>query len=262
MKHLVSVVIPAFGQSESVLRLIHSLRVQERLGEIILIDDSSPEQDETIFKTIENVRYFRNRGNEGFVRSVNRGCKKAENEYLLILNSDTEAQHPECIKYMATDLDDGYAVVGALLLYPKNDAYGRAERIQHAGVAIGLDQYPYHILAQMHAETPAALVPRRVTAVTGACFMTTKKWWEKIGGFDERFSPGVFEDVSYCFTVNKLGGEVFYEPRSVWTHAEHQSQVSAQHWFTREHLGKNFSYLLMKHGHLECDDKIWYKGVS
>jgi O-antigen biosynthesis protein len=257
----VSVVIPVHGQASLVLRLIDSLRPQERLGEIILIDDASPDQDEQVLKTITDVRYFRNRGSEGFVKSVNRGCKKAENDYFLILNSDTEAYHPECIAHLASDLDAGYAVAGALLLYPKNDPY-RAERIQHAGVAIGVDMYPYHILSNMAANTPAALVPREVSAVTGACLMTTRAWWEKIGGFDERFSPGVFEDVSYCTTVRKLGGEVYYDPRSVWTHAEHKSQEESGNWFSREHLMRNFDYLLKKHGGLKCDDNIWYKGVS
>lgn len=258
---LVSVVVPVYGQSEYVIRLVQSLKVQERLGEIIIVDDGSPERDETVLRTIEGVRYFRNRGNQGFDSSVNRGCKKAEHDYLLILNSDTEAYHPECIAHMASDLDDGHAVVGALLLYPKNDPY-RAERIQHAGVAIGFDQYPYHILAGMHALTPAAHAPRIVSAVTGACLMTTKKWWEKIGGFDEKFSPGVFEDVSYCLTVGKSKGTVYYDPRAVWTHAEHASQDQGNSWFSRDALMKNFTYLLAKHGGIECDDRIWYKGVS
>jgi GT2 family glycosyltransferase len=257
----VSVVIPVYGQSELVLRLVQSLKIQERLGEIIIVDDASPEKDETVLRSIEGVRYFRNKGNEGFDHSVNRGGKKAEHDYILVLNSDTEAYHEKCLAHLASDLDDGHAVAGALLLYPRNDPY-RAERIQHAGVAIGYDSYPYHIFAGMHALTPAAQSPRIVTAVTGACLMTTRKWWERIGGFDEKFSPGVFEDVSYCLAVQKLGGTVFYDPRSVWTHAEHRSQLEGSSWFSREALNKNFTYLLMKHGNIACDDVLWYKGVS
>lgn len=257
---LVSVVIPVYGQSGYVLRLVQSLKIQERLGEIIIIDDASPEIDETVLRTIEGVRYFRNRGNQGFDSSVNRGVGKAEHDYILILNSDTEAYHSKCVEYMAADLDEGHAVVGALLLYAKNDPY-RPERIQHAGVAIGYDQYPYHILAGMHASTPAAQISRVVTAVTGACLMTTKKWWNKAGGFDEKFSPGVFEDVSYCLTVNKMKGTVYYDPRSVWTHAEHASQDRGNSWFSRDALIKNFEYLLAKHGEIICDDRLWYRGV-
>ncbi len=258
---LVSAIIPVYGQAEYVLRLVQSLRAQDRLGEIIIIDDASPEIDEAVLRAIEGVRYFRNRGNQGFDSSVNRGCKKAEHDYFLILNSDTEATHTQCIAHMASDLDEGHAIAGALLLYPKNDLY-RPERIQHAGVAIGKDQYPYHILSGMHALTPAAQHPRVVTAVTGACLMTTKKWWDKAGGFDEKFSPGVFEDVSYCLTVGKMGGTIFYDPRAVWTHAEHASQDPGNSWFSRAALTKNFTYLLSKHGGIECDDRIWYKGIS
>lgn len=257
---LVSVIIPVHGRSNLVLRLADSLRNQVRLGEIIIINDDSSEEDTTVLKSIGDVRYFENRGNEGFVKSVNRGCKKAEHDYFLILNSDTEAYHSHCIEYMANNLDDGAAVCGALLLYPKDDQY-RPERIQHAGVAIGSDQYPYHIMANMPANSPAANVRRVVSAVTGGCLMTTRKWWDKVGGFDTRFGMGVFEDVSYCVSVNRLNGEVIYEPRSVWTHREHGSQNNANNWFSSENLNRNFQYLILKHGELECDDWRWYKGV-
>jgi GT2 family glycosyltransferase len=258
---LVSVIVPVYGQSGLVIRLVQSLKIQERLGEIILIDDASPEAEEAVLRTIDGVRYFRNKGNQGFDSSVNRGVKKAEHDYVLILNSDTEAYHPQCVAHLASDIDEGHAVAGALLLYPKNDLY-RAERIQHAGVAIGYDQYPYHILAGMSALTPAAQIPRIVTAVTGACLMTTKKWWDRAGGFDERFSPGVFEDVSFCLTVSALKGTVYYDPRSVWTHAEHASQDQNGGWFSHDYLSSHFGYLLAKHGKIECDDKLWYKGVT
>lgn len=261
MLPLVDIVIPVYNKSNLVLRLLESLRSQKRLGQIIIVDDASQESDRAVLDTLTDVKILRNRGSEGFDRSVNRGCSKAENDYLLILNSDTEAYHDHCLQHMAERLDDGAAVCGALLLYPKDDQY-RAERIQHAGVAIGFDQYPYHILANMHAHTPAAQIRRRVTAVTGACLMTTKKWWDKAGGFDEHYSPGVFEDVSLCLTVKKLGGYIMYEPTSVWTHFEHASQGQNGNWFSREHLHKNYTYLMTKHGGLPCDDSIWYKGVE
>ena len=95
---LVSIIIPVHGRSNLVLRLMDSLRNQVRLGEIIIVDDKSPDGDSEVLKTIEGVRYFANKGNEGFIKSSRRGASKAEHEYLLFLNSDTEAYHNHCIE--------------------------------------------------------------------------------------------------------------------------------------------------------------------
>jgi hypothetical protein len=62
-------------------------------------------------------------------------------------------------------------------------------------------------------------------------------------------------------SVRKLGGEVIYEPRSIWHHAEHASQNQNGGWFTREHLGRNFQYLMVKHGKPAPSDSFWFKGV-
>lgn len=256
----VSIVIPVHGRSNLVLRLVDSLRDQVRLGEIIIVDDRSPDADTDVLKTIEDVKYFWNRGNEGFIKSVGRGVNKAENDYILILNSDTEAYHNHCLEYMAENLDDGAAVCGALLLYPKNDPR-RAETIQHCGVTFQTNGFPVHILSGWPKDTPAASVRRVVPAVTGACFMTTRKWWDKLGGFDSKLGNGVLEDVDYCIRTRKLGGEIIYDPKSVWTHYEHASQDMNGGWFTQESIHRNFSYIVMKHGKQDATDHFWFKGV-
>jgi len=256
----VSIVIPVHGRSNLVLRLLNSLKGMKRVSEIVVIDDASPEQDREVLKTLTGVRYFRNDGSAGFIKSVNRAVKKTESPYVLILNSDTEAYHDRCVENMAHNLDDGAAVCGAMLLYPKTDPY-RAERIQHAGVAIGFDGFPYHILSNMHAKTPAAQIRRSVTAVTGGCFMVNRDWWNKAGSFDPKFGNGVFEDVSFCLTVKGMGGEIIYEPESTWTHHEHASQGQNGNWFSKDNIHRNFQYLLLKHGEIKSDDKIWYRGV-
>jgi len=257
---LVSVIIPVHGRSNLVLRLVDSIRGSSRLGEIIIVDDKSPDGDSEVLKTIEGVRYFANKGNEGFVKSVNRGCNKAENEYLLILNSDTEAYHSRCIGNMADNLDDGAAVCGALLVYPKSDPYQRGDLIQHCGVFFDTRGYPRHIMSGFPADTPMANVRRSVPAVTGACFMTTKKWWNSISGFDTRLSPGCFEDVDFCIQARKLGGDVVYDPRSIFYHYEHASQANSANWFSDDNLGRNFQYLLLKHGQQPASDSYWFKG--
>ena len=84
---------------------------------------------------------------------------------------------------------------------------------------------------------------------------------ERLGGFDDKLGMGVFEDCDFSIRARKLGGEIIYEPRSVWTHWEHSSQDQNGGWFSRENIHKNFSYLLMKHGQQPPSDTFWFKGV-
>jgi GT2 family glycosyltransferase len=258
----VDVVIPVYNKSSLVLRLLSSLRSQKRLGQIVIVDDSSSEIDQAVLETVENVKLLRNVGNSGFVKSVNRGFKRTESEYVLILNSDTEAYHNHCVEYMAENIDDGAAVCGALLVYPKSDPYQRGDLIQHCGVFFDTRGYPRHIMSGFPADTPMANVRRSVPAVTGACFMTTKKWWNSISGFDTRLSPGCFEDVDFCIQARKLGGDVIYDPRSIFYHYEHASQTNSSNWFSDDNLGRNFQYLLLKHGQQPASDSYWFKGLS
>jgi GT2 family glycosyltransferase len=257
---LIDVVVPVYGKIPLVLRLLDSLRNQSRLGQIIIVDDSSPDADREVLKTITGVKIFRNAGNEGFPKSCNRGVSKSDAPYVLILNSDTEATHPHCIERMAENLDDGAAVCGSLLIYPKNDPYGRADRIQHAGVMYDADGFPLHIMAGMHYTNPAAQARRSINTVTGACMMVKRDWWEKLGGFDLGFGMGTFEDCDFTLRTRKLGGEVIYEPKAMWYHAEHASQGQNGNWFSRENLNRNFSYLLRKHGEIKSDANLFFKG--
>lgn len=256
----VDVIIPAKNQSPLVLRCIQSLRSQSRLNSIILVDDGSEESEREILSKISGIRYFRHNASEGFVKSVLHGARKSDAPYMLILNSDTEAYHSKCIEEMAKNLDDGAAICGAMLLYPKTDPY-RAETIQHCGVYWDGSGFPRHIMSGFPANTPMAQVRRRVPAVTGACLMISHEWWEKAGRFDDRFGSGVFEDMGLCITVGRLKGEIIYEPKALFAHYEHASQDPSSNWFSRDHVHKNFQYLMLKYGQQPPSDEYWFKGL-
>ena len=153
-KPLIDVVIPVKNQPLLVIRCVTSLANQGRLGDIIIVDDASDDETQAALKNLD-VRVFRNTGGDGFVKSVRRGVSKSTNPYVLILNSDTEA-FPKALEYMATNLDDGAAVCGALLLYPQNHPHPQLRgRVQHAGVGIEHDGITYHCCAERHPDSPA-----------------------------------------------------------------------------------------------------------
>lgn len=255
----VDVIMAAYGQSLMTIRAIDALRSQSRIGSIVLMDDGSPKEESEVLKDIQGVRYFKNQGNEGWIRSINRGVKKTDSQYIIIMNNDVELL-PRALEFMANNLDDGAAICGCLLLYPLNYPHPQLRgRVQHAGIAFEADGYPYHPFAHRHPEAPAVRKWRSVNAVTGAALMTKREVWDKIGGFDTKLGMGVFDDADYGLCVKKLRQEVVYEPRAVGYHFEHMSQTQSNNWFSPQNLQTNLAYLFMKHGKPVADDEIYYK---
>jgi len=62
------------------------------------------------------------------------------------------------------------------------------------------------------------MAQRDVYAVTGAALMTRRNLWHKIGGFNEAYGQGTFEDVEYCMIARELGYNIIVAPDAKGTH--------------------------------------------
>jgi GT2 family glycosyltransferase len=67
---------------------------------------------------------------------------------------------------------------------------------------------------------------RNCSAVTGACMMTRRACFEKLGGFDTAL-PVAFNDVDYCLRLRKDGLLVVYTPLAELVHFESKSRGHA-----------------------------------
>jgi len=88
---LVSVVIPAYRCSETIQKAIDSVLIQSVPLELIIINDCSPEDLDTVimpYLVKENVIYLRNDHNMGVAKSRNRGVRKARGNYIAYLDAD------------------------------------------------------------------------------------------------------------------------------------------------------------------------------
>lgn len=48
--------------------------------------------------------------------------------------------------------------------------------------------------------------------------MTRRVLWDQLGGFQEVYGAGTFEDMDYCFSVRSLGGRIVFLPSARATH--------------------------------------------
>ncbi len=251
----VSVIIPAHNKPNFVIPCIRSLNNQERLSEIILIDDASNKDISEIFSSLANIKYYRNTKSTGFIRSVHRGVKKSSGDYLMILNSDT-VMRSNALQFMAQEMDKNCAIVGPRVLFHPDSNTGAGETVQCIGVGINVNGIPYHPYMNLPGDSPAVMTPRHVNAVTGAAIMIKREWWDKMRGFDFKFGRGVYEDVDFCWRARKAGGDIRTVPAAVVHHIVHGSQSASNNFYT-EH-DKNLTALFARHGHMPCDDGVWY----
>ena len=196
--HMTSIVILSYHTLAVTKLCIESIRACTEAGsyEIIVVDNGSQDGSVEYLKKQSDVRCIFNQENQGFPRGCNQGMRIARGDEILLLNSDTvvTAHWLEQLRaglYSARDV----GAVSCVTNYCSN------------GQQIGVD---YHSLEEMQAfaasynHTDPSKWEERTTLV-GFCLLFRRAIYDYIGGLDERFSPGNFEDDDYCIRIWQAG---------------------------------------------------------
>ena len=221
-----SIIIPVFNKVELTQQCLLNLAqvTQGVTYEVIIVDNASTDETHQFLSSLEgDVQIIQNRENFGFAKGCNQGAQAAKGKYLVFLNNDTIPKPgwlDALIQEAETHVD--VAVVGSKLLYPD-------ETIQHAGVVFSRDLFtPYHIYSRFPQNSPAVNRRRQFKAVTAACMLVKRSFFEAVGGYDEGYRNG-FEDIDLCLKIGTQGGKVIYQPASVLYHLESQTEGRHDH---------------------------------
>ena len=212
----VSIIIPVYNQIHYTYACLVSLleNTQGYDYEIIIADDVSTDATKEIDNFVSGLVIARNVTNQGFLKNCNNAAKKARGEYIFFLNNDTTVEKDwlsPLIKLLESD--KGIGMVGSKLIYPDG-------RLQEAGGIIWSDGSGWNYGRCDDPNKPEYNYVRDVDYISGAAIMLSRKLWEDIGGFDERYAPAYCEDSDLAFEVRKRGLRVVYQPLSVVVHFE------------------------------------------
>lgn len=224
----VSIVIPTKNHVDILKRCVDSIfeKTTYRNYEVILVDNYSDDPDTITYEQSVDCKIIQVanvNGQFNFSRMVNAGVEVAEGEYVVLLNNDTEIIEPDWIqKLLAYMIIDRVGVVGTKLLYSDRT-------VQHAGVLLGvmngIASHAFKLIPDWDGGYLSfAKVARNYSAVTAAAFMTSKKVYEEVNGFDEEDFAVSYNDVDYCMRVKQAGYRVVYNAESLLFHHEGKSR--------------------------------------
>jgi len=230
---LVSIVIPTGGQVRDVrfepvvlvlncVRSIVERSTYENYEIVVVVDeDGEPEVTDELRAVVgERLRVVRFEGEFDFSAKINLGAIESRGEHLLLLNDDIEVSTPEWIERMVMYSErEGVAAVGGRLVW--GDA-----RLQHVGVHFehGLPGHMFRGFAGDYTGyMNSVLIARNCLAVTGACLMTRREVFDRLGGLTSEF-PVNFNDVDYCLKAHAAGLRIVYDPDLRLFHFESSSR--------------------------------------
>ena len=169
-----------------------------------------------------NIKLIASKKNLGFGKGNNEAAQQARGDYLLFLNSDTEALEDAVPKLYDQFLKSPYDFAGAKLLnkdLTSQPSVGRFYTLPVAFAALFLFADRYHF---------TRFSPQKDTSadwVSGACFITHKDTHNDIGGFDD----GIFmywEEVDLFYRAHQNGLITGFLHEPTFIHLEGASSKS------------------------------------
>jgi hypothetical protein len=173
--------------------------------------------------------------NRGFAAGVNLAAARSRAPYLLLLNPDAVVEGP--VVRVLEDWLVGHpdvGVAGARILDADGSLQQSARRFPDLTTWLGgrstwlTARFPGNWLSKRNLVAPAAAAssePIDVDWVSGACLMTRRDVFERVGGFDEGFFL-YWEDADYCSRVAQAGYRRMYVQT---TTVRHDAGRSAGH---------------------------------
>jgi GT2 family glycosyltransferase len=193
----------------------------------VLVLDNASDDASAARAEAHGVRVIRNPQNLGFAAAANQGAAATAGDAVLFLNPDAELDD-NCVAQLvrALDSDPDLAVVGPSRINSPN------------GELIGYWPFPcaadsWYIGLGLARLRPPSLA--RGGFVVGTCMLVRRDWFERLGGFDERFWL-YGEDADLCRRALNLGGRAAVVPGAEIRHVGGHSSLRADS-FEQFHRG-------------------------
>jgi GT2 family glycosyltransferase len=202
---LTSLVVLSKNARDVTVRCIEALRRAADPAhpqEILVVDNGSTDGSAEWLAAQPDVRLVRNATNLGACRARNQALRLAEGEWIAFLDNDAFVQPGWLARLKRhAGFDERVGLVG-----PLSDRAAHGQQIsvqQNAGAPLDPMALAHSVDAKLAREKHA--LSRGATLMSSFCILVRRAVVEKIGGFDESFSPWGFEDDDFTLRARLAG---------------------------------------------------------
>ncbi|MFA7244326.1 MAG: glycosyltransferase family 2 protein [Patescibacteria group bacterium] len=235
-----SIVIPNWNGEKFLSKCLDSLLHQsENNIEIIVVDNGSGDQSETIIKKYKQVKLIKLKENCGFSIAVNVGIKAANSELIGLINNDTEVDENWVSEmYVAAKNHPEAGFFASKMI----DYYHR-EIIAAAGDAMNWWGRAYNI-GKYEKNNENFDSEKYVFGACAGASVYRKALFEKIGLFDEDFFM-YLEDVDISLRAQYAGFKCLFVPGAIIYHMGSAS-AGKKSGFVFKYINKNRWHVMYK----------------
>ena len=167
----------------------------------------------------EEILVFQVNKDFSYSEAVNKGIRSSKEKYVIVLNDDcfVKGKWLSALVQLA-ECNPRVGIVGSKLLHVNGKVTSTEAYITPDGDTI--------------EEVDNPEVPHIVKGYLGCSILIKRELIDQIGGFDEVFSPYLYEDTDFCYRARLNGWLVYYCPKSEVYHI-HSASLRR---INREHL--------------------------
>ena len=237
---LVSIVVLNYNAGKLLLNCIESIKKSSYQNiEILVVDNISSDNSQIeCKKKFPDIKLIQNDENLGYCGGNNAGIKKAEGEFIIILNPDTivETNWIDELLNAQKEFGDGLYQPKILSLNEENTIQSTGNMLHIFGFGFARDKGNKVIERKEEIE--------KVGYASGTCLFTTRSVLDKIGLLDE-FLFLYHDDLDLGWRGAQIGINSFYVPKSKIYHVESYSlKWSSKKFYCLE---RNRKYCLLTH---------------
>ena len=210
-----TVVIPAWNAWEHTRACLQSLSATLDVGDqVVVVDNGSGDGTREGLMAFPWVEVVTNRENQGFARACNQGAARARGRIVIFLNSDTvvPAGWLEELLWPFHRQDVGAAG-------PRSDNVSGPQHVEGVPYAPD-DQRTFFEFAESWRNEHHHEVTE-IHRLVGFCLAIRTSLFSEVGGFDERYGIGGFEDDDLCRRVLERGLRLVVADGSMVHHHAH-----------------------------------------
>jgi GT2 family glycosyltransferase len=262
----VTIVIPSRNAKELLRSCIDSIFDKTHYPDyrILVVDNGSDDPDAlTYLEQLDrqsNAEVIRDPRAFNFSALINLGIRAANTEFVCAMNNDIEIISTDWLKEMISVIQQpDVGIVGAKLLYPD-------DTVQHGGCILGINGVAGHahkyFSADSHGYADRLIARQELSAVTGACLLTTRSLFDAVDGFDEQHLAVAFNDIDFCLEAGKKGFKIVWTPHAKMYHHESKSRGSEDTEAKVKRFNQEVDWMKSKWGDVLLHDPHYNSNLS